>query len=61
MNEQNTVTIPVDEYFELRQRAEMNMTVIREIANFENRMNEFDRKLFEFDNKLYEIQREAKK
>ena len=35
MNEANTVTISVDEYFELRQKAEMNMTVVREIAGFE--------------------------
>lgn len=61
MNEQNTVTITVDEYFELRQKAEMNMTVIREIANFESRMTEFGNKLFEFDNRLYELQREVRK
>lgn len=61
MNEQNTVTISVNEYFELRQKAEMNMTVIREIANFENRMTEFGNKLFEFDNRLYELQREVRK
>lgn len=61
MNEQNTVTISVEEYFELRQKAEMNMTMIREIAGFENRLNELGNKLFEFDNKLYELQREVRK
>ena len=61
MNEQNAVTISVNEYFELRQKAEMNMTVLREIAGLESRLAEFDRKLFEFDNKLYELQREAHK
>lgn len=61
MNEQNTVTISVDEYFELRQKAEMNMTVLREIASFESRLTELGNKLFEFDNKLYELQREVRK
>lgn len=61
MSEQNTVTISVDEYFELRQKAEMNMTVLREIASFESRLNEFGNKLFEFDNRLHDLQREARK
>lgn len=61
MTEQNTVTISVDEYFELRQKAEMNMTVIREIASFEGRLTELGNKLFEFDNRLYELQREVRK
>lgn len=61
MIEQNTVTISVDEYFELRQKAEMNMTVIREIASFESRLTELGNKLFEFDNRLYELQREVRK
>ena len=55
MNEANTVTISVDEYFELRQKAEMNMTVVREIASFENRMNALADKLFELDSKVREI------
>ena len=61
MAEQNTVTISVDEYFELRQKAEMNMTVLREIAGFESRLNELAGKLFEFDNKLYELKKEVRK
>lgn len=55
MNEANTVTISVDEYFELRQKAEMNMTVVREIAGFENRLNSLADKLFELDSKVREI------
>lgn len=61
MAEQNTVTISVDEYFELRQKAEMNMTVLREIAGFESRLNELGNKLYEFDNKLYELKKEVRK
>lgn len=61
MNEANTVTISVDEYFELRQKADMNMTVIREIASFENRLNEFNQRLNEFSTMIYDIQRKNEK
>lgn len=61
MNEANTVTISVDEYFELRQKADMNMTVIREIASFENRLNEFNQILNEFSTMIYDIQRRIEK
>lgn len=61
MNAENTVTITVDEYFELRQKAEMNMTVIREIASFESRLTELGNKLFELDGKLYDLQKEMRK
>ena len=57
MMEANTVTIPIDEYFELRQKAEMNMTMIRELAGFEARLNDFSGKIFELSNKLHEIER----
>lgn len=60
MGEVNTVTIPVEEYFELRQKAEMNMTMVREIAFFENRLNEFDRKLWEVTDAFERLRREVK-
>lgn len=61
MNEANTVTISVDEYFELRQKADMNMTVLREIAGFENRINEFNNRLNEFSRQIYDIMRKNEK
>lgn len=61
MMEDNTVTIPIDEYFELRQKAEMNMTMIREIAGFKNTLNEFNRILNDFSDKIYRLEREIKK
>ena len=61
MNEANTVTISVEEYFDLRQKADMNMTVIREIAGFENRLQRFEERQFEFDGRLSELRREIKK
>ena len=57
MDTGNYVTIPIDEYFELRQKAEMNMTMIREIAAFEERLNQFSNRMFEFDNRVNEIER----
>ena len=61
MGETNTVTIPLEEYFELRQKAEMHMTMIREIGAFENRMNEFDRRMYELGNELEKHIREGHK
>lgn len=61
MNEANTVTISVDEYFELRQKADMNMTVLREIAGFENRLNEVGHRLNEFSSQISEIRRKIEK
>lgn len=57
MSEANTVTISVDEYFELRQKAEMNMTMIREIAAFEARLQQFSDEMFKINDKLYEIEK----
>ena len=60
MGEVNTVTITIEEYFELRQKAEMNMTVVREIAHFETRLNELDRKMFELTDAFERLRREVK-
>lgn len=60
MGDVNAVTITVEEYFELRQKAEMNMTVVREIAGFENRLNEFDRRLYELGDAVERLRREVK-
>ena len=57
MNEANTVTIPIDEYFELRQKAEMNMTMLRELGGFEARLNQFSDEIFKINDKLYQIER----
>ena len=61
MGETNTVTISIGEYFELRQKAEMHMTMIREIGAFENRMNDFDRRMYELSNVLERHIREGHK
>lgn len=60
MGEVNTVTIPIEEYFELRQKAEMHMAMVREIAFFENRLNEFDKRIYEVTDAFERLRREVK-
>lgn len=54
MSEANvaTVTITVDEYFDLRQKAETNLYLMTELARFEQRCNDLDRRLWEIERKM---------
>lgn len=47
MAETNTVTITLEEYFELRQKAEMNGFLMNELGRIQQQMNEFERRLCE--------------
>ena len=51
MGEFATVTIPVDEYFDLRQKAESNMFLMTQLGEMQNRLYEIDRRLFELEQK----------
>lgn len=44
-----TVTISVDEYFDLRQKAEMNGFLMERIGRFEGRIGDIDRRLYELE------------
>jgi hypothetical protein len=44
-----TVTIPIDEYFDLRQRAEMNAMMIKELGAFDGMFRDIDRRLYELE------------
>lgn len=44
-----TVTIPVDEYFDLRQKAEMNGFFMECMGNFEGKLMDLDRRLYELE------------
>ena len=46
MNQENinTVTIPVDEYFELRQKATMNEFLLKELGELRGRIEEMSNK-----------------
>lgn len=46
-----TVTIPVDEYFDLRQKAEMNGFLMERMGCFDGRLMDMDRRLYELENK----------
>lgn len=49
MPEINTVTITLEEYFELRQKAEMNAFLMNELGRMEARFQEVDRRLYELE------------
>ena len=47
----NVVTISIDEYFDLRTKAEMNATLLERLAQLEARFIDFDRRLWEVEHK----------
>lgn len=47
-----TVTITVDEYFDLRQKAETNLYLMTEFAKYESRCLEIERRLWEIGRKI---------
>ena len=46
------VTIPIDEYFDLRNRAEMNGMLMVQLGEIQGRLCDFDRRIWELENKL---------
>lgn len=50
-NMANVVTISVDEYFDLRQKAEMNVQLMLQFAQLEARLGEFERRLWAVERK----------
>lgn len=53
-NENRVVTIPLDEYFELRNKAEMNGMLMVTLGEFQGRLDGFDRRIWELESKLNE-------
>ena len=51
-NENRVVTIPLDEYFDLRNRAEMNGMLMVQLGEFHGRLGDFDRRILELESKL---------
>ncbi len=51
-NEVKTINIPIDEYFDLRTRAEMNGILMERLGQFEGRFFDFDRRIYELECKL---------
>lgn len=51
-NEVKTINIPIDEYFDLRTRAEMNSILLERFGQFEGRFFDLDRRIEELEYKL---------
>lgn len=51
MPDTNTVTITLEEYFDLRQKAEMNGFLMNELGKMEARFQDIDRRLFDLERK----------
>ena len=50
MATENTVTIPLEEYFDLRQKAEMNGFLMNELGRMQQQFNEIERRVFDCEN-----------
>lgn len=51
-NEVKTINIPIDEYFELRTKAEMNGLLLNQLGQLEGRFFDLDRRIYELEHKL---------
>ncbi len=52
MAEINTVTIPIEEYFEMRRKAEETLYLANQLGEMSARFAEYDRRIFELERKL---------
>ncbi len=50
--EVKTINIPIDEYFELRTKAEMNGILLERLGQLEGKFWDFDRRIFELEQKM---------
>ena len=51
-NEVRTINIPIDEYFDLRTKAEMNGILMERLGQFEGRFFDLDHRINELECKL---------
>lgn len=49
--EVRTINIPIDEYFDLRTRAEMNGILMERLGQIEGRFFDLERRIFEIEHK----------
>lgn len=49
-----TVNIPLDEYFELRQKADSAMFLMTELGEMRVRFENFERRLYDLERRVYE-------
>ena len=55
MANENTVTINIEEYFELRKRSEMNAYLLGELVRYDERFRLFDDRLFRLEDEVRRI------
>lgn len=55
----NTVTIPVDEYFDLRQKSTMNEFLLKELGELRGRIEEMSNKYWTLEGDVRELLRRA--
>jgi hypothetical protein len=48
-NETKTITISVDEYFDLREKAQMNMYLMERLGQIDGNLNDLNRRLIELE------------
>lgn len=52
MAEVNMVTIPIEEYMNLREKANMNGFLMNELGRMDSRFQDIDRRLWELERKM---------
>ncbi len=52
MAEINTVTIPVDEYIELKRKAEETLFLANQLGQMSSQFAEYDRRIYEIERKI---------
>lgn len=52
MDNTSTVTITLDEYIDLREKAQMNGFLMNELGKMEARFQEIDRRLYDLERKV---------
>lgn len=51
-NEVKTISISIDEYFDLRQKAEMNIWLTNELSEIKTRFNLLEVRMYELEQKV---------
>lgn len=47
--EVKTITIPIDEYFDLREKAQMNMYLMERLGQMDGQIHDLDRRLIDLE------------
>ena len=53
----NTVNVPINEYLELKQKADMNALIIQQFGKLEEKVYDLDRRIYELEWKLKEVEK----